>query len=220
MRYIKLMAWDPKIVESLITGLLSGGATAITTTMGVFRDVRARVAKLELSLGQKELEPKTGLMKEVEELKSTVSISQKTLKDISETVETLGKGSPKETRDQLEALKREIANWDINHPEWLRKVLSRQRTSAYDIDEVSTLENRLLEKLKNVSSSIKRLEDRLDELDQPDTGKFLSKSEYIKDSEDRSDEMQKIRQELSTSNSLMRGVMAALGYIDNQKSGR
>ena len=181
------MSDSTELIKSVVSGVLTGGASVVTTVFAVFRDFRARLKVIEDRLGQ-EVEPKTGVFHALHTL-------------------TL----------ELQKLKREILSWEDEAPDWAKRLITRSRTSsAVDLNAHLDFENRVETRLRSFQDKLGRIESDLDTPDAPDS-KLLTRKEYTEDSKERGREMLMLRQELATVNGLLRGVMAALGYLDTDK---
>ena len=76
------------------------------------------------------------------------------------------------------------------------------------------------DELEEVSGRLKKIEHAIEEDEKPDSGKLITRSEYEKDSRSKAEELLRIRESLATANGLLRGVMAAMGYLDEKKDPR
>jgi hypothetical protein len=99
--------------------------------------------------------------------------------------------------------------------------LTLQRDFEERIERVVRSHNERLSRAEDdFETKIRRIEEDmsrdLDSAVEP-TGKLLTREEYIRDSQQRSEEMQRVREQLATANGLLRGVMATLGIIDPPK---
>lgn len=163
------------------------------------RDLKKRVAELEAKLGHGE-EPKTGIFLALW------------------TVE-----------ESLKRLKREVESWEDDPPEWAKRLVSRSRSnSSMSLDHLVEVENRIDGKIRTFNERIKTYQDEIDALagrlrklesaleddEKPDSGKIITRAEYERDSKARAEELLKIRESLASANGLLRGVMAAFGYLD------
>ncbi len=196
------MAEPNEIVPQIIAGILSGGAGAATSLLGVFKKTKARIAALEEAVG-KEDPVRTGLFLTVWALDETVK-----------------------------KMKREMDSWEEEPPKWAERLISRlARGSSHDLQAQADFETRIERKLREFNERLSRAEDDLDEkirriesdverdLAQEPDGKLLMREEYLSDSRARAEEMLKLREQLATVNGLLRGVMTALGIIDPEKGG-
>ncbi len=186
-----------EILPQIIAGILTGGAGAATSLLGVFRKTKARLAELEEAVGKEE-PVKTGLF-------LTISAIEDTVKKI----------------------KREMESWEDSPPKWAERLLARVRTtSSNDLTAQVQFEDRIERSLRSFNERLSRAEDdfegkmrRVEQdveraLAEEPSGKLLSREEYLRDSRGRAEEMLKIREQLATVNGLLRGVMTALGIID------
>jgi gas vesicle protein len=191
------MGEPSELVPQIIAGILSGGAGAATSLLGVFRKTKERLKALEESVGKEE-PIKTGLFLTVQALEDTVK-----------------------------KMKREMESWEDDPPKWAERLLARGRAgSNHDlaaqvqfeerVDRTIRSYNERLARAENdLESRIRRIEEDVerDLASEPD-GKLLTREEFLRDSRLRAEEMHKLREQLATVNGLLRGVMAALGIID------
>jgi hypothetical protein len=189
------------LLPQIIAGILTGGAGAATTLLGVFRKTKERLKNLEESLGSEE-PVKTGLFLTVSALEDTVR-----------------------------KIKRELDSWEDDPPKWAERLLARARSSssndltaqAMDVERVERIlrayNERLTRAEDDFEAKIRRIEEEVErELAEEPSGKLLTRDEYMRDSRARAEEMLKIREQLATANGLLRGVMSALGIIDREDS--
>lgn len=190
------MADLSKLIETVVSGVVSGGASALTAILAVLRDFRNRLQTLEAKVGT--AEPKTGLY-------LALSLIEEPVKK----------------------MRREMDAWEDDPPDWAKRLLAKARTnSSTDLSGQIHFEDRVDRTLKEFRERIKRIEDQVEsELarlerevgkQQADT-KLVTREEYLRDSQQRAEEMHKVREQLATANGLLRGVMSALGYIDTDK---
>jgi hypothetical protein len=183
-------------LQSLVPGVITGGSAAGTTFLGVFQAIRTRISKLEKLLGDAETEPPTGVFY---------------------TLDTLSKS--------VRALRNEVDSWRDAPPDWLIRIVSRTANRGSMTGEHwSEFEQRIEQRMNSFKSSLQRLEDDLDERERrlhdeigrssPDIPGVIMRDEYDKDSKDRAEELRRIRESLKSANSFLRGVMAAMGYVD------
>lgn len=184
------------ILQTIISGALTGGASATTTFLAVFKDIKKRLTDLEAKVGT--AEPKTGLFQALEAL-----------------------------AEQVRRLRREIDGWHDDPPDWARG--PARRGTSINMEVVHEIEERMEQRLKSFAAAMKRLEDDLErrekrmedglERSTPGVRTFISRDEYEADSKQRAIEVAKIRENLASANSFLRGVMSALGYIgaENQQ---
>jgi len=193
------MADLSKYIESILTGLLAGGASGLSSVMAYARDIKKRLGDLEAKIGQNE-EPRTGLFFSVW------------------TVD-----------ESLKRVRREFESWEDDPPEWAKRLVSRARSnSSMSIDHLTEVETRIDNKIRTFNERVKEYENEvsvlvgrlkkietvLDNENAPDSDKLLSRVEYERDSRVKAEELLKIRESLAQTNGLLRGVMAALGYLD------
>jgi hypothetical protein len=190
------MAETSEIITQVVSGILTGGAGAATSLLGVFKKTKARLAALEELVG-KEDPVKTGIFL--------------TLYGLEETVKRL---------------KREVESWEDSPPMWAERLFARARSnSSSDISSHVQFEETVNRSLRSFNERLSRAEDDFEakirrmeleverELAEP-PGKLLSRDEFTQDSRMRAEEMLKLREQLATVNGMLRGVMTALGIID------
>lgn len=193
------MAEPSEIITQIISGILTGGAGAATSLLGVFRATKARIAELEELVGQDQ-PVKTGLFLALFAVEETVR-----------------------------KLKREVESWEDDPPKWAERLFARARSnSSSDLSTQVQFEETVNRTMRSFNERLSRAEDsqetkirRIEEdveraLSEPPAGKLLTREEYLQDSRVRADEMSKIREQLATVNGLLRGVGAALGIVDSK----
>ena len=130
----------PHIIQTAISGVVSGGAGAATTLLAFFKEQRARIEKIEKAVGTagSSVEPRTGLFLLVSQL-------DEQLKGIQDT---------------YRKFRREIDGWEDDPPEWLTRALNR-RTSMTSVnsDQFDDFESRIDQRMKLSTERLKRLEE-------------------------------------------------------------
>lgn len=175
---------DGSLIQSIISGVISGGGAAATGFLAVFRDIRKRLKELEEKLGSDE-DPKTGLFLVIERMDEV-----------------------------LKKLKRETDGWADDPPEWLIRMVNRvARSSSINLEHHHELETLVEQRFKTNAANIRRLEEILERVEKS-LGDFVTRAEFERTGRERSEELAKVREQLATANGLLRGVMTALGYID------
>ncbi len=193
------MADLSKLIEPIVSGLLAGATTGVSSVMAFARDMKKRLTDLEVKLGQNE-EPRTGIYLALW------------------TVD-----------ESLRRLRREVESWEDDPPEWAKRLVNRSRTnSSMSLDHLVEVENRIDGKIRTFNERIKAYQDEIDDLgsrlkklegaleddEKPDSGKLITRAEYERDSRAKAEELLKIRESLASANGLLRGVMAAFSYLD------
>jgi chaperonin cofactor prefoldin len=185
------MASDPtSLIQTIVSGVLSGGGSAVTAFAAVFRDIKKRLKALEERIGNdgEDQEPKTGLFLIVERLD-----------DIARKV------------------KKEIDSWEEDPPEWLLRLVNRAaRSSSVNLEHQGEMERMIEGRFRTNRDNIQRLEEKFESL-QGRIEDLIGRGEYEKDARQRSAELSTIREQLATANGLLRGIMTAMGYIDPVK---
>ncbi len=98
-------------------------------------------------------------------------------------------------------LRKDLDDFEDSPPAWVTRLMSRSRTqSGMNLEIVETLED----KIRTNAERVKRFEDTAD-------ARFISRTEYDNDDRERAKEVAKLREELLTTNGLLRGVVAMLG---------
>jgi hypothetical protein len=200
----------PHIIQTAISGVVSGGAGAATTLLAFFKEQRARIEKLEKAVGTagSSVEPRTGMFLVLSQLDD----------QFKSFLETHRK------------FKREIEGWEDDPPDWLTRALNR-RTSSTSIssDHFEDFEARIDLRVKTATERLKRLEEAFDQISaqvsllpekfEKQVGdKFVDAESYEQESKKRAEEVRRIQENLHTANGFLRGVMAALGYLDPPSS--
>lgn len=185
------------IVETIVSGLAGGAASGATSILAWAKDIRKRLTTLEEKVGSN-TDPKTGLHQSVVLLE-----------------------------ELLKRLKRDIEGWEDDPPEWAKRLVSRTRaTSSMGLDHLLEVETRLDQKIRTFNERVKSVEEELDdaltklkriEADFADFERLLTREEYERDAKAKSEEILRIRESLATANGLLRGVMAAMGIVDEPK---
>lgn len=189
-----------KIIESVVGGLLTGGMSAATTFLTVFKDIKKRVTSLEDRLGT--ADPKTGIY---------LAIS-------------FVEDGTKQLRRRVDGWEDDPPEWAK------RLLARARTTSSNDLSGQIAFEERVDRNMKEFRDRLKRVEDDLEEKItriekeverrvslKGGAGHGVTREEYVKDSQSRAEEMVKVREQLATANGLLRGVMTAMGYIDSDK---
>lgn len=181
------MADLEKIIEGIASGLLTGGVSVATTLLAVFRDTKKRISDLEKRLGLDKEDEETGLFLQ--------------FKTLSES---------------FRKLKREVEGWDEDPPAWAVKLYGRARSnSSIDLNHQREYEERIELRVRELSSKLRSIEEDVKNL--PSTDRFITHDEYHEDSQKRGEEIARIRTNLASANGMLRGVMAALGYVDGNE---
>jgi predicted RNase H-like nuclease (RuvC/YqgF family) len=187
---------DLALLQTIVSGILSGGGSAGAAFAAVFRDIKKRLKALEDKLGDDgtDGDPKTGLFLLVERLDE---IARK--------------------------LKKEIETWEEDPPEWLLRLINRAaRSNSINLEHHAELERFVEQKFSTTQRNITRLEEQIENIArQVDslTKRFdEDRSSFDRDSRDRTQEMGTIREQLATVNGLLRGIMTAMGYIETSKT--
>lgn len=183
------MADHASIIQSVISGVLTGGASAATTFLAIFKDLKRRIGDLEATLGSDKKDPKTGIFYTLEILSN-----------------------------DIRRIRREIDSWRDDPPDWI--IRAAQRRSSVTMEHHSEIEERVEARLRAFNQTLKRIEEEVSHRDaalgRPTKNQFVTREEYEADSRARAEEISRIRANVSSANSFLRGVMADLGYIDQQ----
>lgn len=177
------------LIEGIVSGVLTGGASAATTVLTLFRDLRKRTASIEEKLGSA-IDPKTGLH---------LSIAN--------------------VEDSYRKLRKQIDSWDEEPPTWAVRLMNRRVAStSFSMEHISEVEQRLENKLRLLDGRLDTLETDLNkhrrEHNDLDT-EFVTVESYDADSRKRAAEMAEMQRNLASSNGFLRGVMASLGHLDS-----
>lgn len=181
---------DTAVIQTVLTGILSGGGTAVTAFTATFRDIKKRLTKLEERLGNDggDGDPKTGIFLVVERLD-----------DIARKV------------------KKEVDSWEEDPPEWLLRLVNRAaRNSSVNLEHQGELERTIEQRFRTNRDNIMRLGEQIENLNAK-IEDYIGRAEYEKDARIRSEELSTIKEQLATANGLLRGIMTAMGYLDPAK---
>jgi len=183
------------VFQQLLAGVASGGAAATTTFLSVFKHIKDRISKLEKALGKRDTDPPTGVFYQIES-----------------------------NAKNIWTLKNEIDSWRESPPEWLVRIVLRANRGIQSNEQWHELEQRVETRLNSFKHALQRLEDDLErrerrlteELEKsiPESRDFILREEYEQDSKMRAEELHRVRESLRSANSFLRGVMAAMGYVD------
>jgi hypothetical protein len=190
------------IVQTVVTGLLAGGASAVTTVGASWKDFKKRLAALEEKVGHPgtSTEVRTGFFFVIHNLEESLRTQ------VNEVV------------DGHKKLRREVDGWSDDPPAWAQRLVRSRTGSSINLEIFQELEGRVDARIKSLNERVKHLEESLDEQTRrAKRGEYISEEEYKEDSRKRSEELAKIRENLSVTNGFLRGVMAAMGYIDNEE---
>lgn len=123
------MSDSTEILKTIISGLITGGTSAATTFLTVFRSMKNRVTELEEKVGSSS-EPRTGLHLTVTTLDETVR-----------------------------RLKRTIDEWDDHPPDWAKRLVSRARANtSSDLNTVADIESRMDGRLRSFQERLSVIE--------------------------------------------------------------
>lgn len=192
------MDWT-HVVQTAVSGLVTGGAGAATTLLAFFRETRGRIDKVEKAVGSpgSPVEPRTGLFLLVAQLDEQM----------------------KALSDAQRKFKREIDGWEDDPPEWLTRTVNRRSMTSVNTEHFEDFEQRVEMRVKGATDRLKRLEEALTEVSErvsalPGAGNYVDADLYEQDSEKRAEEIRRIQESLHAANGFLRGVMATLGYIE------
>lgn len=182
------------LIETIVSGALTGGAGAATTLLAFFRDVRKRLETVEKIVGSpgSAVEPKTGF--------------HFVLSQVDETIKRLD--------EAVRKLRRDIDGWEDDPPEWAVRLVNRRATASFTSE---TMQEEIAQKFRLMERRLNQLEEDLDRLMKEDSN-YVERSLYDLDSRKRNEELRKIQDNLNTANGFLRGVMTALGYLDEGSS--
>ena len=183
-------------LQEVITGILTGGAGALTSLLGGFRTLQKKLADLEEAVGKTEPN-KSGLHLAVYLVE-----------------------------DAMKRLRRDIESWEDQPPRWAERLIARARGgSSNDLTAQLQFEERIAATLRSYNDRLGRVQDeqeallrRLEAITVPDD--CLSRDEYLQDSRQRAEDMIRVREQIATANGLLRGVMSAMGMLDPERSER
>ena len=132
------MSESTDIIKTVISGLVTGGTSAVTTFFTVFRSLKSQVGHLEERVGSP-VEPKTGLFLAVANLE-----------------------------DSLRRFKRDIDDWEDHPPDWAKRLVQRAKVNASsDLNTVVDIESRVDARLRSFQERLTTLESAETERPQP-----------------------------------------------------
>ena len=212
-----------KLIETVLTGLLTGGTSAITTFFAAVRDLKKRLTTLEERLGT--LEPRTGVYVHLGTLEETVKKLKKEVESWEDAPPTWAVRLVSKQRNSsadlggLVALEDRITSQFRQFQSHLSHVEQDLADRCRRLDEtIKKLENDLKKIEVNVEKLEEIIEVRLDKvIDNRLEGRVITRSEFEKDSKTRAEEMLQVREQVATANGLLRGVMTALGFVDQDR---
>jgi chromosome segregation ATPase len=184
------MADSSSLLQSIISGVISGGGSATTAVLAVFRDIKKRLKALEEKLGNdgSNGSPKTGMFAAIERLEE---LTRKMKKDLSQ--------------------------WEEDPPEWLVRMVNRAaRSTSVNMEQFGEIERLIEQRARTTNASLARLESMIESLEKR-LDNYIEKAEYESDARERSEELSKLREHLASANGLLRGIMTAMGYVDPSK---
>jgi hypothetical protein len=126
---------DAPLIQNIISGLVSGGTSAATAFLAVFRDIKKRIKALEDKIGDdgSDGDPKTGIFLVVER-----------------------------TDEIARRVKKELDQWEEDPPEWLLRLVNRAtRNSSMNLESNSELEHRMDQRFRSAAANISRLEEMM-----------------------------------------------------------
>lgn len=109
--------------------------------------------------------------------------------------------------DAFRRLKRDIDGWEDHPPDWAKRLIQRAKLNASsDLNTVVDIESR-------VDARLRSFQERLTTLEKTDSQgpTVMTREEYLEDSQQRAEELSKIREEIAATNGLLKGVLVALG---------
>lgn len=117
------------ILKTLVSGLITGGTSAATTFLAVFRNLKSQVSAIEERLGVP-TDPKTGVFLKVAELD-----------------------------DALRRIKRDLDEWEEHPPDWAKRLVQRAKlNTSSDLNTVADIESRVDSRLRSFQDRIASLE--------------------------------------------------------------
>jgi chromosome segregation ATPase len=186
------------LIETIVSGAVTGGAGAATTLVAFFRDVRKRVEAIEKAIGSagSSIEPRTGIYL---------------------VLEQLGDGLTR-AEDLAKKVRKEIDGWEDDPPNWAIKLLTRgQRTGSFTNEALHDTEQRIEQRVRGLMDRLQELENTMDQTMRKIRVDYIERAAYEEERRKRDEELRKVKENIHTANGFLRGVMAALGYLeDNQ----
>lgn len=172
---------DHSLIETIVSGVLTGGTAASGAVLGIFRETRRRIENLEAKVGS--TEDKKGVL-------HAVQLLSETLHKFEESLRTL--------RNDLNYLYE-------NPPEWAQAL--RRRGSSINLEVQAEFEQKvngqvrdLYKKFEDVSADLSKL-----------TRKIGTLEETIRENDSgRARELSTIRESIAAINGLLRGLQSIL----------
>ena len=189
------MADWTRVVESLATGLLTGGVSTLATILAAFRDIRKRLTDLEAR---------------VNVLSTTFGTPGDFMCEASGLFEIINT-----VKQTLERLRREIANWEDTPPTWAMKLVQRaERASVVIAEDKTDFEERISNRIRVFQDRIERTEDDLKHCQGNCSDRYVSSIDYENDGAIRKQELNQLKLNLASTNGILQGIMAAMNIID------
>ena len=118
-------------------------------------------------------------------------------------------------------LRREVDDWSEEPPTWAQRLVRKTSNASINLESFADLEARFDARIKSLDNRVKHLEEAHEDL-----VRKLARSNYVtqdthdEDSRKRASDINAIRENVTTTNTLMNGAMFAQGYIERDGSPR
>lgn len=195
------MHWQ-ELVQTVISGALTGGASSATAILAIFRDIRNKISAIEERIGQPTsgLTKATGIQLSIEELGNKIRELEEKDRKISEL---------------LSKLQDSMHEWEDDPPEWLAKYVTRNRTSV-NLELQQDFENRIENRFRSLQERISRELDSIESYKRRLDERYVSEETYQRDTRAHAEENATLRESLASTNGLLKGLLAANGIIDTE----
>ena len=186
---------DNSLIESVLSGVLTGGATAGTAVLGFFRDQKRRVKDLEARLST--LDAKIGSQDEKKGVVFALFVLQEAVEKIQEGLEKV-ELSARKTRGELE-------DWNEHPPEWAMSL--RRRGASINLEHQEDFERGVNNRLRDLDMALQEFDTNNTKV----TRKIVGLEEGLRASDEaRARELAVLREQLASINGLLRGLQAMI----------
>ena len=177
----------PHLIQTLLGGVLSGGATAGTTVLTYLKDQRTRLEALEGVIGTpgSSVKPKTGIFVLFDQHDQNLTRLQ----------------------ESLRKLKTEVDGWSEDPPAWVFRAVNR-RSTLPDPDDIGLKVQRLGARLEDLQDQLNKLGGQLKTL----SSDYVDRNTYEDDTQERATQIRRIEADLARATGFLEGVMTTLDY--------
>jgi len=187
------------LIQTLVSGALTGGAGAATTIIAFFKDARKRIETLEKALGNpgSSIDPRTGIYLVLEQIGGNLAKAE----------------------EFARKLRKEVDGWEDDPPDWAVRLMRSGggRQGSFTNEAYHDLEARMDQRYRQVVDRLQEVENTVDQTMRRLRADYVERSAYEEDRRKREEELRKVKDNLHTANGFLRGVMAALGYLEDSQ---